>query len=251
VKIRALIVDDEEPGRINLRYGLAAHGGWEVAAECASAAAARRVLAAQEIDVLFLDIQMPGDSGLALARELAALEAPPLVVFATAYNAHAIEAFEVHALDYLLKPFDDQRLAQALARAAAMLEQRQRAAYGRALRAFSAPAPSYLQQLNVRSVGCIECVQVEEVLWIEAAGNYVELRLAQRRVLHRVPLRRLEQHLDPAQFLRVHRSALVRCREIARLEKDGEGGSQLLLRCGDRVAVSERYLAAVKARVAA
>ncbi len=247
MKIRALIVDDEEPGRINLRYGLAAHAGWEVAAECASAAAARAALAERAVDVVFLDIQMPQETGLALARELARREEPPLVIFATAYNEHAIEAFEVHALDYLLKPFDDQRLAQALERAAAMLEQRQRAAYARAMRAFAAPEQAWLKQLNVRSVGRIECVQVDEVLWIEAAGNYVELRLAQRRVLHRVPLARLEQHLDPASFLRVHRRALVRRAEVAALERDADGGSQLLLRCGDRVPVSDRHLPAVKA----
>jgi DNA-binding LytR/AlgR family response regulator len=249
MKIRALVVDDEEPGRINLRYGLAPHAGWQLVGECASATAARAMLDAQAVDVVFLDIQMPQETGLALARELAQREEPPLVIFATAYNEHAIEAFEVHALDYLLKPFDDQRLAQALERAAAMLEQRQRAAYGRAMRAFAAPAsaPAWLQQLNVRSVGRIECVQVDEVLWIEAAGNYVELRLAQRRVLHRVPLARLEQHLDPSCFLRVHRRALVRVGEVAALERDAEGGSQLLLRCGDRVPVSERHLPAVKA----
>lgn len=247
MKIRALIVDDEEPGRINLRYGLAAHAAWEVVAECASAAAARSALDAQPVDVVFLDIQMPQESGLALARDLAQRDEPPLVIFATAYNEHAIEAFEVHALDYLLKPFDDQRLAQALERAAGMLEQRQRAAYGRAMRAFAAPAQSWLQQLNVRSVGRIECVQVDEILWIEAAGNYVELRLAQRRVLHRVPLARLEQHLEPASFLRVHRRAMVRVSEVASLERDAEGGSQLLLRCGDRVPVSERHLPAVRA----
>ena len=251
MKIRALIVDDEEPGRINLRYGLAPHEGWQLVGECASAAAARAVLAAQEVDVIFLDIQMPQETGLALARELAQRENPPLVIFATAYNEHAIEAFEVHALDYLLKPFDDQRLAQALERAAAMLEQRQRAAYARAMRAFAVPEQNYLQQLNVRSVGRIECVQVAEVLWIEAAGNYVELRLPERRVLHRVPLARLEQHLDPACFLRVHRRALVRVGEVASLERDSEGASQLVLRCGDRVPVSERHLPAVKALLGA
>lgn len=251
MKIRALIVDDEEPGRINLRYGLAPHEDWQLVGECASAAAARAALEAQEVDVLFLDIQMPQESGLALARELSQREHPPLVIFVTAYNEHAIEAFEVYALDYLLKPFDDQRLAQALERAASMLEQRQRAAYARAMRAFAEPDPAWLQQLNVRSVGRIECVQVDEVLWIEAAGNYVELHLAQRRVLHRVPLARLEQHLDPACFLRVHRRALVRMSEVAKLERDVDGSSQLLLRCGDRVPVSERHLPAVKALLGA
>jgi len=245
--IRALIVDDEEPGRINLRYGLAPYPEWQVVAECGSAAAARAVLAQQAVDVVFLDIQMPQESGLALARSLAQQDEPPLVVFVTAFNAHAVEAFEVHALDYLLKPFDDQRLAQALERAAAMLQQRQRAAYGRALRDYAAPPVQYWQQLNVRSVGRIECVQLDEVLWIEAAGNYVELRLAQRRLLHRVPIGRLEQHLDPASFLRVHRSAIVRRAQVAALERLEDGSSQLLLRCGDKVPVSERHLAAVRA----
>ncbi|CAN7642771.1 LytTR family DNA-binding domain-containing protein [Pseudoduganella sp. LjRoot289] len=248
--IRALIVDDEEPGRINLRYALAEHAAWEVAVECASAAAARAALAAPDghgIAVVFLDIQMPQESGLALARELAQREEPPLIIFVTAYDAHAVEAFEVHALDYLLKPFDDQRFAQTLERARAMLAQRQRAGYGAALRAYALPQPDYWRQLSVRSVGRIESVQLEDVLWMEAAGNYVELRLATRRVLHRVTLSRLQQHLDPACYVRVHRSAIVRATQIASLAANGDGSYQAALRCGDTVSVSERYLAAVKA----
>jgi two-component system, LytTR family, response regulator len=263
-QIRTLIVDDEDPGRINLRYALAEHAQWLVAGECASAAAARAALAAGDIDVVFLDIQMPGESGLALARELAQRQEPPLIVFVTAYNAYAVEAFEVHALDYLLKPFDDQRLAQALERAQAMLAQRQRANYGVALRAYAqdqlrgaapgmpvtAPA-QYWRQLSVRSVGRIECVQLEDVLWMEAAGNYVELHMAARRVLHRVTLSRLEQHLDPARYARVHRSAIVPVAQIVRLEANGDGSQRAVLRCGDIVPVSGRHLAAVKARLAA
>jgi DNA-binding LytR/AlgR family response regulator len=265
--VRALIVDDEEPGRVNLRFALADHPQWQVAAECAGAAAARAALAESDIDVVFLDIQMPNESGLVLARELAQRQEPPLIVFVTAYNVYAVEAFEVHALDYLLKPFDDQRFAQTVERAQAMLAQRQRANYGAALRAYAQHAaqmetqsqalthveqpPAYWQQLSVRSVGRIECVQLEEVLWMEAAGNYVELHLASRRVLHRVTLSRLEQHLDPACFLRVHRSAIVRVGQIARLEAQGDGSYQAALRCGDIVPVSDRHLAAVKARLGA
>ncbi|KQW89951.1 LytTR family transcriptional regulator [Massilia sp. Root418] len=259
--VRALIVDDEEPGRINLRFALADHPQWQVVTECAGAAAARAALAQADIDVVFLDIQMPNESGLVLARELAQRQEPPLIVFVTAYNVYAVEAFEVHALDYLLKPFDDQRFAQTVERAQAMLAQRQRANYGAALRAYAqhtaqAPAhaeqpPAYWQQLSVRSVGRIECVQLEEVLWMEAAGNYVELHLASRRVLHRVTLSRLEQHLNPACFLRVHRSAIVRVGQIARLDAQGDGSYQAELRCGDIVPVSDRHLAAVKARLGA
>jgi two-component system LytT family response regulator len=136
--LRALIVDDEEPGRVNLRYALAEYPRWHLAGECASVAAARALLAAEPVDLVLLDVQMPQESGLALARELCQLAEPPLLVFVTAFNAYAVEAFEVHALDYLLKPIDDQRLAQALERAEAMLAQRQRAAYGQAVRAFLA-----------------------------------------------------------------------------------------------------------------
>jgi len=260
-QIRVLIVDDEEPGRINLRYALAEHPQWLVAGECAGTAAARAALAENDIDVVFLDIQMPNESGLVLARDLALRQEPPLIVFVTAYNIYAVEAFEVHALDYLLKPFDDQRFAQAVERAQAMLAQRQRANYGAALRAYAYAAPhaqgpalappQYWRQLSVRSVGRIEFVQLEDVLWMEAAGNYVELRMAGRRVLHRVTLSRLEQHLDPAHYLRVHRSAIVPVAQVARLQANGDGSYQALLRCGDIVPVSERHLAAVKARLGA
>src|SRR6476661_8119011 len=132
--VRYLIVDDEAPSRANLRLALAAHPDWLLVAECDGAAAARAMLAAQDVDVIFLDIQMPVESGLVLAREVSRLHEPPLIVFATAYSEHAVDAFEVHALDYLLKPVNDARLAQTVERIGAMLGKRQREAYGAALR---------------------------------------------------------------------------------------------------------------------
>jgi two-component system LytT family response regulator len=253
--IRYLIVDDEAPSRANLRLAMEAHAGWTLAAECESAAAARALLAGQSVDVIFLDIQMPVESGLLLARDVSRQPEPPLIVFVTAYSEHAIDAFEVHALDYLLKPVGDARLAQAVERCAAMLRQRQRDAYGAAVRDYveadaarpaSAP-PSYLTRLSVRSVGRIEQVRVEDILWIEAAGNYVELHLAGRAVLHRITLNRLESLLDPAGFLRVHRGAIVRRDQIGTLENAGDGVYRLRLRCGGEVAVSERYVGALRA----
>ncbi|AKU25154.1 LytTR family transcriptional regulator [Massilia sp. NR 4-1] len=254
--MRALIVDDEAPGRSNVRLALAEHAQWQVVGECDSAEAARSALAAGGIDLVFLDIQMPGASGLALARELCETAAPPLIVFVTAYDRYAIEAFDVHALDYLLKPFDDQRFAQTLARAQAMLEQKQQAGYAQAVRicldgAEGQPGGGYARHLSIRSVGRIERVEMDEILWLEAAGNYVQLHLAQRQVLHRMPLSRLEQMLDPAQFLRVHRGAIVRREECARFSATGEGGGILHLRCGAQVAVSERYLPALRGLFAA
>lgn len=246
--IRYLIVDDELPGRLNLRLAMAAHPGWLLAGECGGAASARAALASLEVDLVFLDIQMPGQSGLVLARELSRLREPPLVVFVTAYSEHAIEAFEVHALDYLLKPLDDARLAQTVERAASMLRQRQREAYGAALRGFvDTDGTQCLDTISVRSVGRIEQVKVGDILRIESAGNYVELRLAGRTVLHRMTLSRLESLLAPGEFVRVHRGTIVRRSQIAGMETRGDGTYWLSLRNGEAVAVSERYAGALKA----
>lgn len=269
--MRVLLVDDEEPGRINLRYALARHPQWQVVGECASAAAARELLARQDVDLVFLDVQMPKESGIELARSLSALAEPPLIVFVTAFNVYAIEAFEVHAMDYLLKPFDDARLAQTLERAAAMLAQRQLAGFAPALRAYVAAqsetipsesvppgsvppqtvSPGYWQQVSVRSVGRIECIRLEDVQWLEADGNYVKLHLEKRCVLYRMPLSRLEEHLDPARFVRVHRRAIVAAGQFAALSVVGDGSYLLTLRCGGTVAVSERHVEAARARLAA
>jgi two-component system, LytTR family, response regulator len=253
VALRALIVDDEAPGRRNLRALLGAHGDWEVAGECASAAEARTLLASVAVDVVFLDIRMPRESGLSLARSLCEQAEPPLVIFVTAFNAYAVDAFDVHALDYLLKPVSGERLAQALERAAQMLALRQRGPYGAALRAYlqaqtEGGAQEYWQQLTVRSVGKIEWIRLGEVFWIGAANNYVELHTAGRVILHRQPLSQLEEHLDPALFLRVHRRAIVRAEQIAALAVKGDGSYLLTLRCGDEVAVSERYVQTVRER---
>ncbi|MCS0592621.1 LytR/AlgR family response regulator transcription factor [Massilia norwichensis] len=251
MSVRYLIVDDEAPSRANLRLALAAHPDWLLLAECDGAAAARAALADNEVDVIFLDIQMPIESGLVLAREISRLRTPPLIVFVTAYSEHAVDAFEVHALDYLLKPLSDARLAQAVERIGAMLGQRQREAYGAALRDYVdagiTQAAQRLERINVRSVGRIEQIRVDDILWVESAGNYVELQLDGRTVLHRITLNRLEALLEPSDFLRVHRSAIVRRSQIARLETIGDGSYRLTLRCGAEVAVSERYLGALKA----
>ncbi|SHH61908.1 LytTR family DNA-binding domain-containing protein [Massilia sp. CF038] len=247
--IRALIVDDEEPGRVNLRCALAEHAGWLVVAECASASAAREALAAQEVDVIFLDIQMPGESGMALAATLAKSPNPPLIIFVTAHSSFGVDAFEVHALDYLLKPINDARLADAVTRAAAMLDQRQRAAYGQAIRAYVADEGQYLRQLSVKSVGRVDCVQLADVQWIEACGNYVQLHLGPRRLMHRAPIGKLAQRLDPEAFMQVHRGAIVRVEQFSSLEVVADGSYRLNLRCGATVPVSERYIDQLRARI--
>lgn len=251
VLVRAMIVDDEAPARINLEFGLAEHPGWQVVACCESAAQAKAVLQHQTVDVLFLDVQMPGETGLALARELCQQAQPPLIVFVTAYNNFAVEAFELHALDYLLKPFDDDRLGNTLQRAEALLEHRQQANYGKAVRNYvdqlNDHLQPYLQNVSVRSVGKIESVRLAEVHWMQSAGNYVELHLSQRMILHRTPISQFESQLDPKTFVRVHRSVIISVAQISLLKVVGNSLYQLQLKNGVIVPVSERYVTKLRA----
>lgn len=246
--MKALIVDDEAHARTNLRFALQALPGWEIAAECASASAARAFMETRSADIVLLDVQMPVESGLDFALELSRRESPPLIVFVTAHRGHALEAFDVHALDYIVKPVDENRLRQALERAGKLLDQR--TAYIAALRGFVNPVPGYWTELAVRSVGRIDRVNLSDVLWIESAGNYVELHLPQRTFLHRTTLSELERYLDPEQFHRIHRRILVRSGEMSALRQVQEGSYELTLASGARLPVSERYAASVKARLA-
>ncbi|AMW06287.1 LytR/AlgR family response regulator transcription factor [Gemmatimonas phototrophica] len=255
--LRALIVDDEPLARLNLLRALAAFPRWRVQAACADAESALTEVAREMPHVVFLDIRMPRTSGLVLARRLSEFPAPPLVVFVTAYENYAVAAFELHALDYLIKPFDDARLSMGLQRIESLLDLRAEAAYAVALRGFLAdegpdsPLPTdgvlagerYLQQFSVKSVGRLDLVRVLDVRWITAAGNYVELHLEGRSLLHRVTLAALEARLDPSVFLRVHRRAIVRRSECKSLSVTGDGTYSLKLMSGARVPVSERYVA--------
>lgn len=246
--IATLIVDDEAHARTNLRMALAAVPGWDVVGECASAADARTRLAGGGVGLVLLDVQMPVESGLQLARDLGRQAAPPLIVFVTAHQGHALDAFDVHALDYVVKPVTVERLRRALERAATMLEQR--AAYASALRAFADPAPGYWQTLTVRSVGRLDQVAVADILWIDTAGNYVQLHLPARTLLHRSTLTELERYLDPAVFVRVHRRTLVRRDQLRSMRQLQAGSHEIALSCGARLSVSDRYLAGVRSAFA-
>ena len=173
----------------------------------------------------------------------------------TKAHQQALAAFEVHALDYLLKPLDDAHLAQALTRAGQMLELRQREGYAVDVQALvrereavcSGGGLPPLTQIVVRSVGSLERVPVAEIRWLASAGNYVELHLGGRRLLHRATLSALEARLPPGEFLRVHRTALVRPSEIAALSVVGDGVYSAQLADGGCLPVSERHVEAVRA----
>jgi two-component system LytT family response regulator len=259
--VRALLVDDEVPGRTNLRLALKDHAGWEVAEECASVDIARMALRRDSrIDVIFLDIQMPAESGMVLARELSKSYAPPVIVFVTAYQHYAVQAFEFHAIDYLLKPFDDERFAAMVARVESLLGLRHRGDYyGEALRRYlddaernnSPGRTSFPAHFCVRSVGHIESIAVDEIEWIQSSGNYVELHLQRRTVLHRTTLSELLKRIDPEVFVRVHRRTIVRRAACRALRVVGDGSYQLTLYSGDVAAVSEKYVTEVRAAIGA
>jgi two-component system LytT family response regulator len=243
---KALVVDDEPLARANLQLALAESPRWLCAAACANADEARALLSQQAVDLLLLDVRMPRQSGLSLATGLHALPKPPLLVLVTAYADHALHAFDVQALDYLLKPFDGERFAAMLARAEQALAQRR---VGVALRQSQAeepaPAPA-ARHVHVRSVGSMEKVAIANIQWVRSAGNYVELHTSSGMVLHRSSLDAFEKCLPVDQFLRVHRTALVRATAITALSGNGDKTYVASLCCGADLPVSERFVGPVR-----
>jgi two-component system, LytTR family, response regulator len=208
--MRAVVVDDEPLARDGIRLLLAEHDGVELVGEAGNGADALALVARLHPELLFVDVQMPEMSGLELVAALPP-EATPAVIFVTAYDEFAVRAFDVHALDYILKPIDEHRFAEAIRRARLQhsLTDRLHAALG-ALH----PEPD---RLAIRDGDALVFVPVEEIDWVEAADYYVEIHAGTRTYLHREPLQSLERRLDPARFVRIHRSRLVnraRVREI-------------------------------------
>jgi two-component system LytT family response regulator len=221
--LRVIVVDDEPLARARLRRLLAAADAL-VIAECGDGEAARRVIAEQPADLVLLDVEMPVSGGFALIDAVGA-GAMPDVVFVTAHAEHAARAFDVRAVDYLLKPVRPERLAEALAR----------------VRSRRATPPPVVERLAIRDGGRVTFVAVDDVERAEAAGNYVELHAAGRTFLMRETLAGLEQRLDAERFLRVHRRTIVRLDRVVALEPAGGGEYVLSLRGGARVASGRSY----------
>lgn len=231
--VRALIVDDERHARASLRALLRDEPQWRVIGECDSASALRSALASEVPDVVFLDIRLPGGDGVALAAELHQLATPPLVVFTTAYEHYAVAAFGLHAVDYLLKPFDDLRFGVALRRVEHAL-----APSGAGARANPG---GYLERLAIRSIGRVQLVYATQIDWLEASGNYVEIHTGGTSFLHRERLRVLEAQLDPAVFLRVHRSVIVNRAAVVEVRPLPGGDALVVLRSGAQLRASRTH----------
>ncbi|MES2075700.1 MAG: response regulator [Pseudomonadota bacterium] len=246
--MRLLIVDDERPARDRLRRMLAQHPDVELVGEARDAVEALELVAGLAPDALLLDIQMPEVSGLELA---ASLPAPaPLVVFVTAYDQYAIPAFDANAVDYLLKPYDQERLRRALQRLRGRLAllPAPAAAAAAAAAAGAALAGQPLRQLLVSERGATRVVPVDDISWLESADNYVVLHTAAGRPLLRQTLAGLVERLGE-RFVRCHRRAAVRLDRIASVHPLDKGDAELLLRDGARVPCSRQYRADVIARL--
>lgn len=239
--LRALVVDDEAPARRRLRAHLAALPEVEVAGEAGSGPDAVAAIAELQPDLVFLDIQMPGMSGFEVIAEVG-VDAMPAVVFVTAYDEFALEAFEVHAVDYLLKPFSRERLARAVQRAAQRVQAHQpdRDALARLLAAVQ-PAPRYLERLLVRSGDRLYFVPVADVVRFEADGNYIKLHTATGTHLVRETMSALEGQLDPARFARIHRSEIVAIDAVKEIQPYFHGDHVVVLKTGARVRMSRRF----------
>src|SRR5262245_7487579 len=217
--IRTLIVDDEPLGRERLRTLLENDPDIELVGECGDGAEAVATLREQECDLVFLDVQMPELDGIEVVDQIGP-ERMPAVIFVTAYDRYALRAFEVHALDYLLKPFDRERFERALERAKLHIQRAKTSEAQQQLLALLEevkPGRKPLDRVVLRSSGRVFFLRVEEIDWIEAAGNYLRLHAGTETHLLRETMNAFEERLDPKQFLRIHRSMIVNCERIQEL----------------------------------
>jgi two-component system, LytTR family, response regulator len=236
--MRVILVDDEPPGRLALRQQLAALPDVEIVAECGDGASAVEAILRHAPDVLFLDIQLGGVSGLDVLERVGT-DAVPAIVFVTAYDRYAVRAFEAHAVDYLLKPIDPDRFQEAWQRAAARVQQERDEPDGGVIALVGGDPPQPLTRFVVRGGGRLVFVPVGSVDWIEAAGNYVRLHQGGQQHLLRQTLTGVARRLGD-RFVRIRRTALVNALAITALEPYGKGSYIVYLRDGTRL-VSSRY----------
>ncbi|MDQ2819608.1 MAG: LytTR family transcriptional regulator DNA-binding domain-containing protein [Pseudomonadota bacterium] len=253
--MRVLIADDEAPARRRLADLLREDPHVDEILEASDGRMAVQMIIEHRPDLLLLDVQMPELTGL----EVIAAVGParlPLTIFVTAYDQHAISAFQANALDYLLKPFSDARMQAAMARARLQLADRQLRTFSetliRMLAAQSAPAPTPLawpDRLIVKSARATQLVRVADIDWIESAGVHVILHTGDKQILHRMALGELAAQLDPQRYVRVHRSVIVNIDSIAQLEPLSHGEFDVVMKDGARRRVSRTYRGELERRL--
>lgn len=239
---RVLIVDDEPLARQGLERLVNAHVGFEVARLCSNGRDAVSALKEQQFDLVLLDVEMPELDGFGVLVEVGVESMPP-VVFVTAFDRYALRAFEAHALDYVLKPVDPERLAKSLQRARGMLPT---GAPDRGLGELLAEidaGKTHPKQIAARSGGRTKLIPVDAIRWLKAAGNYVRIHVDEEMTLHRETLAQLHNRLDPKLFIRVHRSHVVNLDHVRELRPVGHGDAQLIMANGTKLPVARGYRA--------
>jgi two-component system LytT family response regulator len=250
-QIRVLVVDDERPARQRLVDLLSKDSQVDGILEAENGIAAVDMIQDERPDVVFLDVQMPELDGFGVIDAVGD-EQMPLTVFVTAYDRHAIRAFEADALDYLLKPYSDKRFEAAMARAKSRLEGYSTRQFGlQVLQMVSkAAAPEgRWERLVVKSGGITSFVRVVDIDLIEAAGVYVNLHVAGKELLYRAALHELAERLDPMRFVRIHRSTIINIDSILQLEPISHGEFEVVLKNGSRSRVSRNYRAELEKRL--
>jgi two-component system, LytTR family, response regulator len=251
--IRTLIVDDEPAAREGMRHLLAADPEIVLAGECSNGREAVAAIRDTSPDLAFLDVQMPELDGFGVLREVG-VERAPAVVFVTAFDQYALRAFDVHAIDYLLKPFTDDRFRQSLDRAKQLVRQGRLGDLSRKLAALldndeSTPAPHYLDRLVVKSGGKVTLLPVGEIEWIDAEGDYVRIHVGKTWHLLRETMKNLEDQLDAARFVRIHRSTIVNLEKVKELQPFFRGEYVVVLHNGTTLKLSRGYRDNLEARL--
>jgi two-component system, LytTR family, response regulator len=242
-KIRTLIVDDEPLARRGIRAQLDEEADIEIVSECRNGLEAVAAIEEQSPDLVFLDVQMPELDGFGVL-EAVGVDRMPVVIFVTAYDQYALRAFEVHALDYLLKPVDAERFASALQRARKQIEHHNVQDLNQRLQSFLDDVQAkqkFTERLVIKSGGRIFFLNVQEIDWIEAADNYVRLHVGRDSHLLRETMNHLEKRLDPDRFLRVHRSRIINIRQIKELQPLFRGEYDIMLQDGTRLESGRGY----------
>ena len=242
-KIRAMVVDDEAMARERVVSLLRQEQDIELIGECSDGQQAVNAINSQQPDLVFLDVQMPACDAFGIIEKVGA-DKMPAVVFVTAYDEYAVRAFEVHALDYLLKPFGRERFQQTLQHARSHVERRRAGDLGKRLMALVQdikPEPQKLDRLVVKSGGRVFFLRTEDIVWIEAAGNYVRLHLGEDSHLFRETMNGIEARLDPQRFVRIHRSRIVNSDRIKELQPWFNGEYVVVLQNGTRLTLSRGY----------
>lgn len=233
-KLRTVVVDDEDLARSLVREYLSSHQDIEIVAECSNGFEAVKAITELKPDLLFLDVQMPKLDGFEV---LELVEHHPAVVFVTAYDQYAVKAFEVHAVDYLLKPFGKERFDEALALARGRVSRRQSPALGDVLAA-ARPRDVPVERLLVRDGSKVYVIAIEKLDYVEAQDDYVALKSEGKSFLKQQRLSELEALLDPKRFVRIHRSYILNVDRLARLELYAKDSRMAILKDGTKLPVS-------------